>query len=463
MEITLYGAAGEVTGSCYLVETGSARVVVDCGLFQGSERVERLNKIPRALTSGHIDAVVLTHAHLDHSGRLPLLVNNGYRGPIYATGGTIDFARLILNDAARIQSQDAERANRIRERAGLPRLEPLYTPKDVERACMQMRSLDYNHWQHVADGVKLQLVEAGHILGSSSVQMVVSQNGGRRNVVFSGDLGAWGAPIVRDPAHIDHADAVFIESTYGDRDHRPLSDTVDEFQELIRIAVDNKGKILIPTFAVGRAQQILYHLASMFRERSLKPFPIYLDSPMAIAATQLYAKHQCLMDEEAVVLHKSGQLNLDLATLIPCQTAEASRALNSIQGPCLILAGAGMCNAGRILHHLRHNLSIPETVVMIVGYQARGSLGRLLVDGAPKVKIFGETIPVRATVRALGGFSAHAGQSDLLRWLQPMICHKPRVIITHGEDHPRHQLANKVRELYGIDAELPKMSKTLGL
>jgi len=461
MEVTCFGAAGEVTGSCYLVETGSDRVIVDCGMFQGSERIERLNKIPRALIRKPVDAVVLTHAHLDHSGRLPLFVKGGYKGPIYATQGTIDIARLILNDAARLQEQDAERESRMRQRAGLHPVEPLYTERDVERACQQMRALNYNEWREIAPGIKVQVVEAGHILGSSSVELAVIDKGGDRKIVFSGDLGPFGAPILRDPSRIEQADTVFMESTYGDRDHRPLEETVDEFEQLIKGAVDRKGKILVPTFAVGRAQQILYHLAGIFRKGSIKPFPIYLDSPMAIAATELYLKHTELMDEEATALRSSGQLRRDLATLTTCETADESRALNSKEGPCLILAGAGMCNAGRILHHLKHNLWLPSTVVIIVGYQARGSLGRLLVEGAPRVKIFGETIVVRATVRGLGGFSAHAGQSDLLRWLEPMARHSPRLILTHGEDHPRHQLADKVRQLYSLEAQIPKMGESV--
>jgi metallo-beta-lactamase family protein len=463
MEVTLYGAAGEVTGSCYLVETGSARVLVDCGLFQGSEKVERLNKIPRQLTSKRIDAVVLTHAHLDHTGRLPLLVKSGYRGDVYATHGSLDVTRLILNDAANIQQQDIERANRQRARAGQRLLEPLYEPADVERACKQMRVFDYNGWHEIAEGIKVQLVEAGHILGSSSVEMIVEQNGGRRRIVFSGDVGPFGQPIMRDPAYLENADAVFIEATYGDRDHRPLADTVAEFETLIATAAGKRGKILVPTFAVGRAQQILYHLAEMFREGRVKRFPVYLDSPMAIAATRLYEKHHELMDEEALALHSSGQLRRDLATVTTCETADESRALNTTEGPCLILAGAGMCNAGRILHHLKHNLWMPSTAVIIVGYQARGSLGRLLLEGAPKVKIFGETVVVRATVRGLGGFSAHAGQSDLLRWLEPMTRRRPRVIITHGEDHPRAELAYKIKERYGIEAEIPKMGEVIGI
>ncbi|HEY9870286.1 MAG TPA: MBL fold metallo-hydrolase, partial [Candidatus Obscuribacterales bacterium] len=248
-----------------------------------------------------------------------------------------------------------------------------------------------------------------------------------------------------------------------DRDHRPLAHTVAEFETLIATAAGKRGKILVPTFAVGRAQQILYHLAEMFREGRVKPFPVYLDSPMAIAATRLYEKHHELMDEEAMALHSSGQLRRDLATVKTCETADESRALNTIEGPCLILAGAGMCNAGRILHHLKHNLWMPSTAVIIVGYQARGSLGRLLLEGAPKVKIFGETVVVRATVRGLGGFSAHAGQSDLLRWLEPMTRRRPRVIITHGEDHPRAELSYKIKQRYGIAAEIPKMGEVIGI
>ncbi|MBI4533106.1 MAG: MBL fold metallo-hydrolase [Candidatus Melainabacteria bacterium] len=461
MEITLYGAAGEVTGSCYLVETDSARVVVDCGLFQGSDKVERLNKIPHSLIAKPIDAVILTHAHLDHSGRLPLFVKVGYRGPIYATKGSIDIARLILNDAANIQVQDAQRANRIRHRAGLPPIEPLFTPKDVAAVCQQMRELNYNQWHAVGQNIRVQAVEAGHILGSSSVKLTVNENGDTQTLIFSGDLGPFGAPILRDPARIDEADTVFIESTYGDRNHRPLTETITEFEQLIHRAICTKGKILVPTFAVGRAQQILYHLFQIFKTGSISPFPIYLDSPMAIAATELYFTHQDLMDEEAIALQNSGQLMRDFATVITCQTADESRALNNIEGPCLILAGAGMCNAGRILHHLKHNLWISSTVVIIVGYQARGSLGRLLLDGRSKVKIFGETIAVRATIRGLGGFSAHAGQSDLLRWLEPMARQRPRVIVTHGEDHPRHELAHKIHELYHIDAEIPRMGDIL--
>jgi metallo-beta-lactamase family protein len=464
MHVTLLGAAKEVTGSCYLVETDSATVLVDCGLFQGPPRLEKLNKIPRALMSKHIDAVVLTHAHLDHCGRLPMLCNSGYRGPIYATRGTIDLASLILKDAARIQEDDCERENRKRKNLSVDKVRPLFTHKDVEKVALQFRELNYEHWLDVADGVKIRLVEAGHIMGSSCVDMLLGQNGGRRRLVFSGDLGQWDMPILRDPAKLETADLIFVESTYGNRDHRSLEDTIDEFQQLILSAVQDKGKILIPTFAVGRTQQLLFHLSEMVRAKKLESFPIYLDSPMAIEATRLYKSHPELMDKEAQQLFKEHPGLLDqLFGLKTCQTSDESKALNAVPGPCLIMAGAGMCDAGRILHHFRQNLPLRETVVIIVGYQSKGSLGRNLIEGYERVKIFGETVTVRATVKSLGGFSAHAGQKDLLRWLEPMTRHNryPRIILTHGEPNVMNEFAREIESRFEITPELPALGERI--
>jgi metallo-beta-lactamase family protein len=457
MFITLYGAAEEVTGSCYLLETGAARLLIDCGMFQGSERLERQNRIPANILSRKLDAVLLTHGHLDHCGRLPLLAKEGYSGPIFATAGTTDIAGLILHDAAKIEEDDTERENKIRKRNRQKLIKPLFRGHDVEHVCRQFQSINYDEWLPIAEGVQARFVEAGHIMGSASIEVMVDQDGDTKRLVFSGDLGQWNAPILRDPARLDTADLVFMESTYGDRQHRSLADTVTEFEGLIKSAVENKGKILIPTFAVGRAQQILYHVAAMFRKKIVPPFPIYLDSPMAIAATELYAKNLKFMDEEAQDLEKNGQLDHDLATLKTCQTAIESKALNAVEGPCLILAGAGMCNAGRILHHLRHCLGTPENVVIIVGYQARGCLGRDLIEGAPTVKILGETVHVKATVKGLGGFSAHAGQSDLLKWLAPMAVQHPRVVLTHGESHSINELAYEISQRFGIECEKPKL------
>lgn len=463
MKVTLHGAAYEVTGSCYLVEAESARILIDCGMFQGSARLEKLNRIPADLRPLALDAVLLTHGHLDHCGRLPLLSKEGFRGPIFATPGTIDIATLILKDAARIQQDDLDRENRKRKRMGLKPVQALYSLRDVQRVCEQFRTVSYEKWEDVAPGIRARYVEAGHILGSSSIELEIQESDGWRHVVFSGDVGQWDTPIVRDPVLFEKADLAFVESTYGDRDHRSLAETVQEFEELICHAVANKGKILIPTFAVGRTQQILYHLAELFRKKLVPPFPIYLDSPMAIAATDLYTKHIELMDEEALNLQSSGQLRRDLRTLRACETAEQSKALNGVEGPCVILAGAGMCNAGRILHHLRQNLPFVETVLLIVGYQSRESMGRRLLEGAKQVKIHGETIPVHATIRSLGGFSAHAGQSELLKWMEPLVKSGANIVLSHGESFPIDQLAAKVLEKYQCKVVRPKLGTTLNL
>lgn len=461
-QVTLYGAAHEVTGSCYLVETDSCRFLVDCGLFQGPRRLERLNSIPSSLQCKRLDAVFLTHGHLDHCGRLPMLYRSGFRGPIYATDGTIDISKLILRDAAKIQSDDARRETAKRIRMGEPPVEPLFTLSDVERVCTLFQPIEYDQSRELLPGVLTKFVEAGHLLGSASIILEFTE-ADRQTVVFSGDLGQWDVPILRDPAVIESADVIFMESTYGDRDHRSLPDTINEFEQLIETTIANRGKILIPTFAVGRAQQVLYHLSQMFRQRKLPHFPIYLDSPMAIAATELYLKHVALMDEEASRLSRSGELKRSLHGLIACATAEESMALNAVEGPCLIMAGAGMCNAGRILHHLRHNLSDPGTVVLIVGFQPSGSLGRMLLEGASEVKIHGKLITVNATIKGLGGFSAHAGQAELIRWIRPMTASRPRVYLCHGENHPIACLTKEIASNFGIEANAPRLGEPVQL
>lgn len=463
MDITCYGAAGEVTGSSYLVSTTRARVLIDCGMFQGTADDDQRNRLPPDLYPQKLDAVVLTHAHLDHSGRLPLLVREGYRGPIYATPATIDVCGLLLRDAARLNESDIALVNRKRRRAGLPLISPLFDEADVAAVLEHMQSLanDQNdQLESIAPGVRVQLVEAGHILGSASVILRVAEGGPEQVIVFSGDLGPRGAPIVQDPARIDlAADAVVLESTYGDRDHRPLAETVAEFADLISQAARTNGTMLIPSFAVGRSQDILYHLAALFRAGTVPSMPVILDSPLAIAATELYLKYPALADAESRALSRHGQLWRGLDTLQLCATGAESRALNEMNGPQIIIAGSGMCTGGRILHHFKHRLWQPETLVLIVGYQAEGTLGRQLVEGAKRVQIFGETIAVRAQVHTLGGFSAHAGQSELIDWLAPMTAHAPQVIVTHGEQAARAGLAGRIAERFGITAELPLLNE----
>ena len=463
MKITLFGAAGDVTGSAYYVETDAAKILVDFGVFQGGKQAEERNvKLP-PININRLDAVVLTHAHLDHTGRLPLLTKNGYNKPIFATPATIDMTVLILHDSAKVKKIDNEKANRMRSRTGQSHIPPLYSAEDVENTLKLFKPVPYKQSFLVAPGISIRAVEAGHILGSVSIELTAIESGKKKVVIFSGDLGPQGMAILKDPAPIPYADLVFLESTYGDRDHRSLKDTLFEGETIIRQAVKDKGKILIPSFAVGRTQQLLYYMAAAFHRGDFPKFPVYLDSPMAIEATSIYMKHTELYDEEAMELVKSGELKTDLSHVNMSTTPEESIALNSLEGPLMIIAGSGMCNAGRILHHLRHNLWLPETSVIIIGYQADGTLGRQLVDGAKTVRIFGETIAVKAQVHLLGGLSAHAGQSELINWFDVVAGSKPRTILSHGEGKGRKPLADLISKKYGITPVLPEYGEVIEL
>jgi metallo-beta-lactamase family protein len=468
MRITFLGAAGEVTGSCYLLETRSVRLLVDCGYFQGGEGADEKNRDLDGIEPRRLDAVVLTHAHLDHCGRLPLLTNAGFLGEIHATPATVDFAQLVLEDSARLQLAEAERLNRRLRRQGRPPTEPIYVPEDVERVRSRFRPLDYGEPREITPGVVLRFTEAGHILGSASVELTVQEEGRERVLVFSGDLGPRGVPILRDPeppAPGRTPDLVVLESTYGDRDHRSPGETLDEFAAILKEAVRSGSRVLIPAFAIGRTQQILYHLAEFVRRGVLPKFPIYLDSPMAIKAVALYRKHREQFDSEATGLIKRHQLEKDLSELQFSETAEESRALNNLSGVAMIIAGSGMCEGGRIVHHLKHNLWRPEVHVVIVGYQSAGSLGGRLVHGARTVKIHGEPIAVAAKIHTLGGFSAHAGQAELIEWGGRYLsdARKPRLVLTHGEDRPRGTLARILKGRFGVDAVLPALGETLSL
>jgi len=463
MKITIIGAAGgEVTGSAYMVQTSKARVLVDCGLFQGGRRVESLNRAPTQ-PNRKLDAVLLTHGHLDHTGRLPLLAKLGYKGPVFATPATIEMTSLILRDSARIQAGDAERQNRKRQRAGEPPVEPLYTPEEAENIIQCLRPVSYQKPVTVAPGMQAIWAESGHMLGSASIQLIAEDDGRQKRVVFSGDLGPKGAPILRDFEPFHQADLVFLESTYGDHDHRPFRETAEEFARIVKDTVNRGGKILVPTFAVGRAQLLTGLLGWLFRKNQLRPFPIFLDSPMAIQALNIYMRHRELFDDQMTKFIAEKPLRADLKTMKLCATANDSMKINDQPGPCFIMAGAGMCNAGRILHHLKANLWKPETHVLIVGYQSRESLGRQLVEGAKAVYIHGEKVAVEAKVHTLGGFSAHAGQKDLLGWFAAIAPSKPRLVLTHGEDGPRKALADLIRQKHGIKAALPRMGETIAL
>lgn len=463
MRITLCGAAGEVTGSGYLVETKQARVLVDLGMFQGQGATFAKNKSLKPINVKRLDAVVVTHAHLDHTGRLPLLSRAGYKNPIHATPATTDLTKLILLDSAYLQEADTDRLNRRLQRQGKPAVEPLYLTRDVETLLPLFQPLSYHQSREIAPGISVKLVDAGHMLGSSSIEMKARESGVERTIVFSGDLGLKNTPLLRDPEPLHHADLVFLESTYGNRDHRSMDSTIREFREILSDAANARERVLIPAFAVGRSQQVIYYIAGFIRARAIPPIPIYLDSPMAIEASTLYHKYANLLDKEARQLKQEGHWQRDLATLRHTRTADESRALNNLRDAAVIISASGMCEGGRIVHHLKHNLWRPYVHLVFVGYQAKGTLGERILNGAQQVKIQGEPVQVKAKIHTLGGFSGHAGQTELLDWLGHLAGAHPRVALTHGETEPRAALQAKIEELFRLNVNCPTLGEVIEL
>lgn len=433
MHLEFFGAAGEVTGSCHIVSVAGRTVLLDCGLIQGGEHPDARNREPFPFDAAGIDAVVLSHAHIDHCGRLPLLRKRGFRGPIYATSACRDLARILLADCAAMSEREAERASRKRNQKGDRRpVEPLYSVDDAARTVTQMRVMPYGREFEAVPGLAVTFRDAGHILGSASVWLRLKEGETERTVVFSGDLGQYDSPILRDPEGGPAANLVVMESTYGNRDHREREDTLRELGGILRAASRDGGNVLIPAFAVGRTQDVLYEMGTHFDEWQLADWQVYLDSPMAIEASRVYWAHTELYDEEARELRlRVGDL-APLPNLTLCRTADESMKINEMRNGAIVIAGSGMCTGGRIVHHLKHNLARPECDVVFTGYQAVGTLGRAIVDGRDVVRIHGSPVAVRAKVHTLGGFSAHGDQRDLLRW-HAGLAGQPPVFLVHGE------------------------------
>jgi metallo-beta-lactamase family protein len=453
MRVAFFGAAGEVTGSCHLVHAAGQTILLDCGLIQGGREEHQRNAEEFAFDLRAIDAMVLSHAHIDHVGRLPLLAKRGYRGPIYTQHATASLSRIMLEDSARLAASDVAHVNKRRAKAGQSPLEPLYGLDDVHDVLGQLEPISYDIWEEILPGVRLRLSDAGHIIGAAIVELHADEAGGTRKLVFSGDIGPKGTPILRDPTPIREADLVMLESTYGDRLHRRRGDTLSELGEIFDQVQRERGNVLIPAFAVGRTQELLYWFAQYFDEWGLGKFRILLDSPMATKVLRVYDQHQSLFDEAARKVWKSSPHPFRLPNLRMVDSIEESRSLNDIGGGLIIIAGSGMCNGGRIKHHLKHHLWRENTHVIFPGFQAQGTLGRRLVDGAESVRIFGDEVKVNARRHTIGGLSAHADQAGLIEWYSHFEG-RPPVYLVHGEDTPRKVLSGLLNERFNAQVGL---------
>lgn len=457
MKLSFYGADREVTGSCHGVEVNGRNILVDCGLYQGGDNGYGQD-FP--FDPEKIDYVVMTHAHIDHSGRLPLLVKQGYRRKIYATGATIKLLEIMLRDSAHIQEIEAGWKSRKSRRAGNTETEPLYTTEDAEEVFKYFVPCKYDEDIFIEEGIKIRFTDAGHLLGSSSVEMWLAEGGVTKKVVFSGDIGNIGQPIIRDPQYIANADIAVMESTYGDRNHEIPADYTEELAKIIGDTLAAGGNVIIPSFAIGRTQELLYFIREM-KERGLvasaPDFPVYIDSPLGNAATRIYeGELEGYLDQPTLDVIRSGKKFLTFDNLNISETSEDSKAINFDKTPKVIIASSGMCDAGRIRHHLKHNLWRPECTVVFVGFQAKGTLGRILVDRAvDKVTLFGEEIAVRCNILSFRGMSAHADRAGLLKWVSAISPKPEKVFVVHGEAEVCGLFSEKLKS-DGFDAFAPK-------
>lgn len=462
MHIQFLGATQEVTGSCYLIQCGSYHILVECGLIQGSYKDEAKNREPFKFDPKKIDAVILTHAHIDHSGRLPLLVKQGFTGPIYTHSATRDLCEIMLLDSAFLAERDAQTASKKRLRKNKPPVLPLYTSSDVDKTLPLFQPIEYTEKKEILQGIHIRLQDAGHILGAAILELWLIENGQQRKLVFSGDLGNSKIPILRDPTNIFEADLVIMESTYGDRLHEDYKQSLEALASAIQAAQRDKGNILIPAFAVGRTQEILYFFQTHFKDWGLDVMEIFLDSPMAIKATEVYAKHWALYNQSAKTsVLKHGSL-YKLSNLHLTEKTEESMYINNIVAGAIIIAGSGMCNGGRIRHHLKYNLWRKNCHIIFVGYQAKGTLGRALVDGAQEVFLWGERIKVKAQIHTIDGFSAHADQKQLLDWYGHFQ-NQPPVLLIHGEPSAMTSLTQALYERYTVHSFCPELGQLIDL
>ncbi len=454
-KVTFLGAAENVTGSRYLLEINETRLLIDCGLFQERALAAR-NWDPFPVEPSCIDAVLLTHAHIDHCGYLPRLAKNGFKGPIYATVPTADIAKTVLLDSAKIQAEDAAYKKKRHAKEDRPSphpIEPLYTIEDVEKCCTLFAPVEYRKKLFLDKGIEITYVDAGHILGSASIH--IQANG--KSIVFSGDIGRWDRPILEDPDYCPVADYIVMESTYGNRLHEKTALIADRLCQVLKDTVKRGGNLIIPTFAIERAQEVLYYFNTLLADKCIPNVIVFLDSPMAITVTKIFERNMNILDSDMnrLVQEKRSPFHFPGLEMIP--TVDASKAINTIKGTVVIMAGSGMCTGGRVKHHLANNISRPESTVLFVGYQAVGTLGRLILNGVTPVRLFGELHPVRAKLEQITGFSAHGDRDELLKWLTRLDVKVTRnIFVTHGEPETAHHFAETLRQEKKVSASVPK-------
>jgi len=461
MKLTFLGAAKTVTGSCFLLEANNKHILIDCGMFQGADQEENLNYEPWPFDVTKIDYLLLTHAHIDHSGKIPKLCKDGFKGKIYCSRATADLCAIILPDSGYIQETEAEWKNRKRLRAGKPLIEPLYTYEDAVKCMKFFEPVAYHEVVNLRGNITIKFSDAGHMLGSSILEIWVNENNEETKLVFTGDLGNYDIPILKDPERIYSADYLIMESTYGNRIHKERENKARKLLNIIEETINKGGNVIIPSFAVGRTQEIIYELFK-YNEvdeadvNFLNTVPVYVDSPLAISATEVFRKNLDCYDDEARYYIKNGNNPLDFPSLTFTKTPEESKALNEDKEPKIIISASGMCEAGRIKHHLKHNLWREECTILFVGYQTPGTLGRRILDGAKKVKILGEEISVNARIENIEGYSGHADQAGLLNWLQQFTKMPKKVFIVHGEPEAQATLAKLIKKQFNVDVAIPE-------
>jgi metallo-beta-lactamase family protein len=456
--ISFLGAAQNVTGSCYMIETENSKLLIDCGMYQERDLKSR-NWDPFPVTPSEVDAVLLTHAHLDHCGLLPKLVRDGFSGPIHATPATVEIARIVLADSGKIQEEDAKYKKKRHKKEGrkgkYPEI-PLYTQEDAEAVSDLFEPHQYNSPFSPVPGCTAEFRDAGHILGSSMILISLDDGGEEKEILFSGDVGRWGTPILNDPTLFQSTDYAVVESTYGNRLHKPEHTIPDKLADIVTSTYKAGGNVVIPSFSIERAQELLYHLNNLLGEKRIPQMKVFLDSPMAIRVTEVFMKYPGLFDEETAELLKKGDHPCDFPTLITTRSGKESKAINEEREPCIIIAGSGMCTGGRIKHHLRRNITRPESSLLFIGYQARGTLGRILLEGTDEVRIYGKQYPVKSRIEKINGFSAHADRNELLRWLSGLESEPSCIFITHGEPEACSALADHIKEQKNWNVTVPE-------